>query len=334
MYLACGKYYVTLAGPFSVPDAKPMIVEWFQPKFRAACTWIDEHTGGAFSVLWLAYNRFNRVRGAEAAASIGYYALFSLFPILLLLVAALSFVLLSVPDPDQVMSYVNRVVPFTLPQQLIEENLVLILETRTTTTIIGLAGLIWAASGVFLTLTRNINRAWPLAAPRNFIQGRLLAILIILAILLLVILSILLTTALSLFSRFNIPIGGSISIYDTPFYQALQRLVPWFFTFSIFMPLYWWIPNTKVLWKEAFWGALSASTGWQMLSIAFGWYLSSGVVNFELIYGSLGALVGLMLWIYLSSMITLFGAHVSAALASLTRLRSVQKDLDDDLPCD
>ena len=47
----------------------------------------------------------------------------------------------------------------------------------------------------------------------------------------------------------------------------------------------------------------------------FSWYLSSGIVRYELVYGSLGTVVALMLWIYIGVLITLFGAHLSAAVA-------------------
>jgi membrane protein len=59
---------------------------------------------------------------------------------------------------------------------------------------------------------------------------------------------------------------------------------------------------------------LVATIGWELVKAAFAWYLSSGLARHHLVYGSLGAVVALMLWIYLSSLIILFGAHIGAAI--------------------
>ncbi len=78
------------------------------------------------------------------------------------------------------------------------------------------------------------------------------------------------------------------------------------------------MPNTEVKRRAAFWGALVAALAWEVAANGLAWYLKSGLVQYELVYGSLGAVVALMFWIYLSSWITLFGAHLSAAIAQHT----------------
>ena len=67
--------------------------------------------------------------------------------------------------------------------------------------------------------------------------------------------------------------------------------------------------------------ALVAASAWEVTKSAFGWFLSSGLVRHQLVYGSLGTVVALMLWIYLSSLITLFGAHLSAAITHHNRMK-------------
>jgi membrane protein len=81
------------------------------------------------------------------------------------------------------------------------------------------------------------------------------------------------------------------------------------------MGMYRWVPNTRVKWSEAFWGALVATPAGEIATDAFSWYLSTGIVRYELVYGSLGTVVVLMLRIYIGALITLFGAHLSAAVA-------------------
>lgn len=284
-----------------------------------ACERINSRTGGALGVLIMALQRFNHVRGAEASASIAYYALFSLFPLLLLLVAVLGFVLVTVPSPGQVVGFIAQAIPVS--RSFLEDNLIQILQNRGASGVVGLIGLFWAASGVFLTLSRNINRAWPLANARSFLQGRLVAFAMVLVLFVLLILSVLISTLFSLLPLIGVPIRGSLSIYDSLLWQVLRRVVPWLFAFLIFLGMYRWLPNTRVRWKEAFWGALVATVTWELLLWGFSWFLSSGVVHYELVYGSLGTLIGLLIWIYLSASVVLFGAHISASVAHSTRLK-------------
>jgi membrane protein len=82
----------------------------------------------------------------------------------------------------------------------------------------------------------------------------------------------------------------------------------------MFLSLYRWVPNTKVGWSGPLVGAFLAAFAWEVAASVFAWYLGSGLVQYELIYGSLGTVVALMLWIYIGSLITLFGAHLGAAV--------------------
>jgi membrane protein len=82
----------------------------------------------------------------------------------------------------------------------------------------------------------------------------------------------------------------------------------------MFLALYRWTPSTEVRWKGAIAGALTAALAWELVKGGFTWYLRSGLVRYELVYGSLGTVAALLFWIYISSTITLFGAHLSAAV--------------------
>jgi membrane protein len=98
-------------------------------------------------------------------------------------------------------------------------------------------------------------------------------------------------------------------------WEVVSRLIPWLFTFLLFFGLYLWVPNVEVERRAALWGAVAAAIAWEVVKNGFVLYLGSGLVKYELVYGSLGAVVALMLWIYLGGWITLFGAHLSAAIA-------------------
>lgn len=279
----------------------------------------NQSTGGAFQIIWRAVRQFNELRGAEAAASIAYYALFSLFPLLLALVSILGVLLVNVQAPEQVLRFITEIIPIS--QQLIEDNLLAILEARGTIGLIGLAGVLWAASGVFITLARNINLAWPESSLRNLFQSRLLALIMIGLLSLLLITSVIISTLFNLLPRLEIPIQGSVSIYDTAVWRTLSVIIPWLIAFFVFVSLYRWMPTVKVLWREALWGALAATIAWEITARAFTWYLGTPFARFEQLYGSLATIIVLMTYIYISAIIILFGAHLSSSIAQADRLK-------------
>jgi uncharacterized BrkB/YihY/UPF0761 family membrane protein len=217
--------------------AKKSLKSRAQVRYR----YVNRLSQGTLEIFIEAVRSFHHARAAEGAASIAYYALFSLFPLLFFLVATV------------------------------------------------------------------------------VIAGSLIGLLLIL--------SLFLTTAFNLLPQLSIPLLGDVSIYKTLLWHVLSRLIPWLLTYLVFLLLYWWIPNTKVNWSEANWGALAATFAWEFNRAGFIWYLNSGLARYQLVYGSLGALVALMLWIYLSSLIALFGAHLSAAIAAHSQAKNEKKGL-------
>jgi membrane protein len=285
-------------------------------KVKAVYQWADNLSRGIVSILVHAVQTFGRADAAEAAASIAYYALFSFFPLLLFLVTIGSFVLEIQQVEQQVLDYTATTLPAA--QDLVQKNIDQILSQRGAVGLVSLIGLLWAATSVFTILIRNINKAWHTARPRNYLQRRLMSMIIVAILTSLLILSLLSTTIFKLLPWLDAQTSmwrESIPLYETLIWKIGSRLVPWFFTFVMFFGLYHWIPNTKVRVSEAIWGALVAAIAGEITKSGFTWYLASGVVKYQLVYGSLGTLVVLMLSIYLSSLIILFGAHLSAAIA-------------------
>jgi membrane protein len=276
-------------------------------------------SGGALEIIRSAIQGFGEARGSEAAASVAYYTLFSLFPLLIALVAGGSYLL----DRQQVFNQVVDLITnaFPISQNLIEENLRQVLKLRGTVGLIGLGVALWSASGVFTVLAHNINRAWPEAPPRGFFRRRLVALGIVGSLAVLLVLSLLLSIGLRVLSRLHVPLVDLQSLYGTPLWTAVSDLVPWLLIFVLFLSLYRWVPSVEVKWSAAFWAALAVALAWRVVASAFAWYVSSGMARYRIVYGSLGAVVALLFWIYLSGWIIIFGAHLSAAVAMRARPR-------------
>jgi len=289
--------------------------EKFVAKIRTLYERANGLTGGSLGIVNDAIQHFANVRAAEATASIAYYAIFSLFPLLLALIAGGSSVLESEQVQQQVLDFVDKVFP--VAQRLIERNIQGVLELRGTVGFVALIGLVWSGTSALTALVRNINYAWSGAKPRNFLEDRLVALGMVGGLAVLLAFSSVSTTVLDVLARLRVPLWGSMD--ETPLWAILPSVAPRLFTFLALLGLYRWVPNTKVKWSEAFWGALVATLAWKIATNGFSWYLGSGIVHYELVYGSLGAIVALMLWIYIISLITLFGAHLSAAIARRNR---------------
>jgi membrane protein len=274
--------------------------------------WANERSGGALDLLRHAFRSFGEARAAEAAAAMAYYTMFSLFPLALALIGIGGYFVRGEQIFQQVVTLLTGAIPVS--PELIETNLQQVLERRGAVSVVGLIGLVWSGSNLFSALAHHINRAWRAADPRNFLQRRLVALAMVGTLALFLLISLLSTPALNLLAQQQVPIWGGAAIYETLVWKVVSDLAPWVLTFLMFLALYRWVPNTSVNHWGPIGGALLVALTWEAAKRGFAWYVSSGLVRYRLVYGSLGAVVALMLWIYLSSWLALFGAHFSAAV--------------------
>jgi membrane protein len=270
--------------------------------------------GDYFHILRNAIRTFGEKQAAQASASLAYYTLFSIFPLLLVFVAGGSYFL----DRTQVFNTVTQFIQQALPisKAVINENLQEILEKRGSAGLLSIFILLWAASGMFTSLAYNINLAWPRASRRNFLQSRLIGLWMILGLILLIILSLVLSW---ITARLPFIHANAASPTDVLLLRLVSGFGSWLMIFLVFFMLYHRVPTLQVKWRATFWGALIASLAWKAVTAGFALYLDSNFGQYQLVYGSLGAIVAFLFLIYIISLITLFGAHLSAAIESWER---------------
>jgi membrane protein len=223
-------------------------------------------------------------------------------------------------------------------RDLLQENFNQILHLRLPVGIAATAGLFWSATGVFVILSRNIDRAWSNSKGRNPLEWRLVGIAMVGSLLIgLIILSMVVVSLLGLLDYgLGLLLGEGIAYHMPLESKLLYRLFPDAVIFIAFTILYWWAPKVDVRWSDAAFGAFVAALCWELSKMGFAWYLESGLSNHMLVYGSLGTVVILMLWIYLSGLICLFGAHLVAQMvgrrqtAAALRESHINKDLKAD----
>lgn len=262
-----------------------------------------------FAVLDETAITFTKSRATQAAASLAYYTFFSLFPLMLLLILIGSFFL----DRQNIAQWVTQAVQGALPvsRQFIAQNLQQVLKARTAVGIFVLFSLLWSASGMFNNLAYEVNKAWPEAKDRSFLQSRLIGIDMVLGLTGLLILSVVLDS-LAKWLAGPAPANGPIGAFNP--LAALSSLGSWIAIFLLFLAMYRWVPTVHVAWSASIWGAVAAAVGWKAATTAFAWYLGSPFAHYELVYGALGAIVAFLFLIYIIAMVALFGAHLTAAI--------------------
>ncbi len=221
-------------------------------------------------------------------------------------------------DRQSMLQRVTQAVQAVLPisQQFIVQNLQQVLKQRTAVGIFVLVSLLWSASNMFNNLAYEINMAWPEAKERNFVQSRLVGLDMIGGLTGLLILSIILDSLTKFLGGMSAP-GTALGNLNP--WAIVSGLGSWIAVFLLYSAMYHWVPTVPVKWPASMWGALAASVGWKAATTGFALYLASPFARYELVYGSLGAIVAFLFLIYIIALVTLFGAHLTSAVDHLQK---------------
>jgi len=238
---------------------------------------------------------------AIRAASIAYYGLLSIFPLLLFLIFLGSQFL----ESEEARVALNDRLSEFLPaaSETVKEVVDQTVEARGSIGLIGGIGLLWSASTLFNQLTTSLNVIWD-ASPRPFWRRRLVALFSVLTIAILFILSV----SFSALAAIRWPGEGTI------LWQWLNSSVGLGVTVLLFWVMYHGIPNIPVKIWASFGGAMLSALLWQAAKGVFAWYLASGLNNYGAVYGSLASVIALVLWVYITALIMFLGAEFGASL--------------------
>ncbi|WP_312889172.1 YihY/virulence factor BrkB family protein [Desertibacillus haloalkaliphilus] len=253
--------------------------------------------------------RFFKDHVLDLAAQCAYYFLLSIFPFLIFAVALLGFLHIS---SDDVITMLYQYVP-DVTVEMISRNLTEILDSRRTGLLsFGFILTIWSASHAISALIRSLNRAYDVPESRPFLQARFVAILLTISMIFVIIIALLLPVFGKLIIQW---ITTTFGLPETTaeFWNNLR----WFLSFIIltvaFTFLYILGPNEKLTFREVIVGAVFASTGWQMSSLGFSYYVNH-LGNFTATYGGIGGVIVLMMWFHLSAALLIIGGQINAIL--------------------
>ena len=184
----------------------------------------------------------------------------------------------------------------------------------------GIIATIWSASNGMNAIVKSLNRSYGIDETRPSFIVRLLSFVFTILIILLFAVALVLPVfgrqiGTVLFSFFGFE-EGFINIWNSIRWTISPLII-----FIVLSALYWLVPNTKLTIKSVLPGALFATIGWILTSLAFSFYVSN-YGNYSNTYGSIGGIIVLMLWLYFTGNILLMGGQINAVM----RERQAQLD--------
>jgi membrane protein len=257
---------------------------------------------------------------SNRAAALSYYFLASLFPLLLVLVTLLGFFAAEGSAiRNSLMMNLGRLMPGSA-SELVSKTLSEISRAAGGWKLaFGLLASLWAASNGVSAISDALNIAYRVKETRPWWQSRL-----VVAVGLTIALSVLVLSALALV-LFGEKIGGSVagrlglSAAFTIFWKIAQWPVVLFFMLLAFAMVYYFAPNLED--PEWYWISPGAVVGlllWLAVSVGFRVYLHF-FNSYSATYGSLGAVIILMLWLYLTGAAILIGGEVNSQIGHATK---------------
>ncbi len=266
------------------------------------------------SVIIDAFSSLIRTNPAQAAASVSYYTLFSIFPMILLMVVILSYFLEMTVIQQEIVNMLNRIIPGS--ERFVVENLQSILSRRTATSITASITLLWSGSGAFNGIISNIHKAWPESRGRGYFVNRAFAmfgIILIVLVLAALVMSSVVVNISTVVPVIEINVDISL-IFQVLLTVVVNYFLPIILVYYACFLLYYYVPAVSVDRFAANFGAWMTSLLIRLFSSIFTYYVLSPFNRYDVIYGSLTVIMLLLLYVFFSTYIIMFSAHLVSAI--------------------
>jgi membrane protein len=256
---------------------------------------------------------------SHLAAGVAYFAVLSLFPLLLGFISIAGLFLPSESVQQAIISFIQQNLPVS--PDIVVENIESIIAARNVLGAFSVLALIWTSSNMFTAIGVALNRSCGVCERRPFYLRKPRDILFALAAGLLFLLSGVLPTLFSLMPEVDIPFFGTAASF---LLIAIGSILTW----VVFTVLYTYLPAARSQWRHIWPGALLATVLFEIIRVAFILFITN-FNHYELLYGTIGSAIALMVWIYLSAFVLMVG---SAFNGKLQRWHEGTLRLDADKP--
>jgi membrane protein len=252
------------------------------------------------------------------ASSIAYYALLSLFPFFLLVFSILGSVAGTESERAEILQFVLRYFPARF--EFVNSQLDSMQAASVRLGVAGSVLMIWAAMGVFGAVTSAVNHAWGVEKQPSYFKHKLISLLMLTASGVLLLAGLLLVSAINVVEAnwFAVVLDRVPALAELQSF-AIKSASTIIFIFVVGLVFYF-VPNAKVRFKDVWVGAILTGLLWRLALTGFSWYVRD-LSRFSNVHGSIAAVVVFLLWVYVSAVIFLYGAEMTAAYARLRRHR-------------
>lgn len=255
---------------------------------------------------------YRRMQDADVfglAAQLAYFFLLSLFPFLLFLVTLLGYLPI---DERTVMTFIGMYAPMEITE-LINTNISQLVRAQNGSLLsLGIIGTLWSASNGVNAITKAFNRAYEVEEDRSFFVARLIAIVMTVAMLGVIAVAFLLPIFGEMIGIYIFSFFG-LSDDFINFWNTLRWVISSIVFFIVLLVLYTLTPNVRIKVKNTLLGTLFATISWQLVSLGFSYYVRT-IGDYSATYGSLGAVIMLMIWFYISGIIIITGGVINATI--------------------
>jgi len=294
---------------------------WARDIRRKATNW---HLLGFWGTLVLRVSReMTRDDATHLAAGVSYFAIFSIFPILLGFMAIGGVILNGEAAKQEVLQVVSNSLPGSdefidtiIPG--IEHNVGTLVAFRGPLGLISLAGILWSSTAVFAAISRAVDRAWDIPYNRPYLIAKGRQVIMVFAMGVPFLLSTLTASVISSLSRL-----AEFDLLDGWLEGGLARFVllavDWRLIFLVSVVAYRFVPNTRTHWRYVWLGAVVAAVLFLSGRHIFIWYLGNWA-RYDTVYGPVSSIMVFLFWTYLSALILVLGAEISSEFERMKRL--------------
>jgi len=267
---------------------------------------------------WQAFLNFYHSDDLTYAASMAYYSLLSLFPLLMLTLAVLGWATGDIESRNAVLDFLLRYFPSRF--DFITRQLDALRTGGLNVGVAGSIGLVWGGLAIFGMITTAINYAWGVEKTPNFWQHKLTSAIMLLISGIILLIALLLVSASKIAS--SMWLGGLL--VHAPGLVFLTSFAVRYATTLLFIGvvvlLYRYVPNeASVSFADVWLGAVLTGLLWRVTLEGFSWYLEGRVGQLTRINGSIAIVVMFLVWVYLQAVIFLYGVEFTAVYARLRR---------------
>ena len=241
------------------------------------------------------------------SAQITYYLILALFPFLLFLINLISFTPLS---NELLITNFNTFLPRETGI-LVKNVIVQTFQAKSSTLLLlGMIGSLWAASKGIAAITKGLNKAYAIDETRNFIKLHSIALISTIGITIMIILSFIMIVLGKTIGSYVFELIGATALFNI-IWSFLRYGIPLTIMFITFSLIYVYVPNRKLKFNNVIVGTIFTTVGWITTSAIFSFYVNN-FSNFEKVYGSLGGVIALISWLYISTLIILIGGELNS----------------------